>query len=434
MPHAITHIQPDSIAEKLGISVGDVLLKINGEEVIDQIDYQALSCHRLLRLVLQRPDGSRYTKRLIKDEYEPLGLQLEETLVSKPRHCRNKCIFCFIDQMRPGLRSTLYVKDDDWRLSLMMGNYVTLTNVSEEEFSRIIKRHASPLYISVHATDPEVRCAMMHNPKAAELMERLQCLKAHGISFHCQVVLCPGWNDGKMLEKTLNDLESLMPAALSVALVPVGLTGYRDGLEPLQPYNGASAKALLDMIKPYQDRFLKEYGTRFVFPSDEFYCLSNEPIPEEEHYEDYPQIENGVGLVRQFRQGVQEAYEDDPKPAARQRKVTIACGVSFAPHMREIVKEFAPKGVDVSVMAINNHFFGTTITVTGLLTGTDLIAQLADIETDEIMICESMLRNEGDLFLDDMSLKEVRNALPAPLTVCPNDGHSFYTLLCGLEV
>lgn len=264
-------------------------------------------------------------------------------------------------------------------------------------------------------------------------MSRLECLKAHGIQFHCQVVLCPGWNDGEILRKTLNDLESLMPSALSVALVPVGMTAYRDGLEQLKPYTKDSAKELLDMVKPYQEHYLATYGTRFVFPSDEFYCLSGEEIPEDEHYEDYPQIENGVGLVRQFWQSVEEAHEDIPSPAVSPRKVTIACGVSFAPHLRSIVDKFVPKSVDVTVVAVENEFFGKSITVTGLLTGRDLIANLKDIQTDEFMICESMLRNEGDLFLDDMSLDEVRSALPAPLTVCPNDGYAFYKLLCGME-
>ncbi|MBQ8537062.1 MAG: DUF512 domain-containing protein [Clostridia bacterium] len=433
MSHVITHVTPKSIASRLGIQPGDSLVQINGEDIIDQIDYQALSCHRVLQLSLMRADGTSYQKRVIKDEYEPLGLQLEETLVSKPRHCHNKCIFCFIDQMRPGLRPSLYVKDDDWRLSLMMGNYVTLTNVSDQELNRIIRRHATPLYISVHSTDPQVRCAMMSNPNAGELLDRLKLLKENGISFHCQVVLCHGWNDAEVLKQTLKDLEALMPAALSVALVPVGMTGYRQGLTQLTPYTQASAYELVRMIEPYQECFLKRYGTRFVFPSDEFYCLSELPIPDDEHYEDYPQIENGVGLVRQFWQGVHEAWEDMPEPAFKERRVLIACGVSIAPQMRKIVERYAPSGVKVTVQAIQNDFFGRSITVTGLISGSDLINQLAEAETDQIMISESMLRSEGDLFLDNLSLDDVRSKLPAPLTVCPNDGRAFYELLCGLE-
>lgn len=433
MSHVITHVQPGSVADKAGINAGDTLIQINGEDVIDQIDYQALSCHRSLRLALSRPDGSAYTARVFKGEYDPLGLQLEETLVSKPRRCHNKCIFCFIDQMRPGLRPSLYVKDDDWRLSLMMGNYVTLTNVSDTEFDRIIRRKASPLYISVHATEAKVRCAIMNNAKASDLMPRLKRLKEEGLHFHCQVVLCPGWNDGDVLRRTLEDLESLIPAALSVALVPVGLTGYREGLTEITPYTSRSAAELLEMIKPYQERFLNAYGTRFVFPSDEFYCLSGHSIPDDLHYEDYPQIENGVGLVRQFWQSVEVAYNDNPSPAVKPRKILIACGVSMAPEMEKIVSAYAPGEVQVTVKPIYNDFFGRSITVTGLLTGGDLIKQLSGITADEIMICESMLRNEGDLFLDDMSLEEVRRALPAPLTVCPNDGQAFYELLCGLE-
>lgn len=433
MPHVITQVAPQSIASRLGIRPGDTLVQINGEDVIDQIDYQDLSCHRKLTLSLLDAKGVPYEKQVVKDEYEPLGLHLEETLVSKPRHCRNKCVFCFIDQMRPGLRESLYVKDDDWRLSLMMGNFVTLTNVSDEELDRIIKRHATPLYISVHATHGATRCRMMSNPQADQLLPRLQKLKENGISFHCQVVLCPGWNDGDVLRQTLADLEALMPAAQSVALVPVGLTRYREGLASLTPYDADSARDLLAMIAPYQERYLKTYGTRFVFPSDEFYCLSGQPLPEDEAYEDYVQIENGVGLVRQFWQGVQYAWEDEPSPRVSPRRVLIACGVSMAPQMENICRLYAPKGVDITVQPIYNDFFGRTITVSGLITGSDLIAQLKDAEVDEIMICETMLRNEGDLFLDNLSLEDVRNALPAKLTVSPNDGEAFYRLLCGLE-
>lgn len=433
MPHVITGVVPGSVASRIGIRAGDALVQINGEDVLDQIDYQDLSCHKHLQLSLMRADGTPYHKRVSKDEYEPLGLQLEETLVSKPRSCHNKCVFCFIDQMPPGLRPSLYVKDDDWRLSLMMGNYVTLTNVSEAELDRIIKRHATPLYISVHATQGQVRCRMMNNRFAGQLMPRLRKLKANGISFHCQIVLCPGWNDGEVLKQTLADLETLLPAARSAALVPVGLTAFRQGITPLTPYTRESARELVESIRPYQAHFMGKYGTRFVFPSDEFYCLSGLPLPEDDTYEDYPQIENGVGLVRQFWQGVNDAWEENPTPSAVSRRVLIACGVSIAPYMEKLCRKYGPQGVEAAVQPIFNDFFGRTITVTGLITGGDLIRQLKGVQTDEILICESMLRREGDLFLDDMCLEAVQAALPAKLVVVPNEGRAFYNALCGLE-
>ena len=348
-----------------------------------------------------------------------------------PRPCTNRCVFCFIDQMPPGLRPTLYVKDDDWRLSLMMGNYITMTNISDEEFQRLLRRRVSPLYISVHATDPQLRVRMMKNPRAAGLMERLRQLQAHGLRFHCQVVLCPGWNDGDALERTLRDLSGLWPAAQSVALVPVGLTRFREGLEPLQAYDGESAGRLLDWVAPRQRAFLQRLGTRFAFPSDEFYCLSGRPLPPDEAYEDYPQIENGVGMLRMFETDLRFAREDRPVERTAPRRLLIACGTSAAPVMRGWCSAYAPEDTSVEVRGILNHFFGERVTVTGLIAGCDLVAQLQDACCDRILICRNMLRSEGDLFLDDMSLDQVREALPAPLTVVDNTGEAFWLAISG---
>lgn len=431
MPHTIIAVAPGSVACRYGIRPGDRLMRINGEEIIDQIDYQALSTNSRITLDIEKKDGAYKTFSLEKDEYEPLGIQFEESLISRPRSCRNHCVFCFIDQMPPKLRSTLYVKDDDWRLSLMMGNYITLTNVSESEMDRILRRKVSPLYISIHATDGQVRRRMMHHPDAARIMEHLQRLKDAGIFFHCQIVLCPGYNDGKILENTLHDLISLYPAARSAALVPVGLTAHREGLTPLTPYTKETTAALIRQVAPFQQQYKAEYGTSFVFPSDEFYCLSGLPLPDYEAYEDFPQIENGVGLLRLFMQDVEDAYQEDPNPAYMKKRLLIACGVSVAPHLKALADQFAPKDVNVSVQPIINDFFGHTITVTGLITGKDLIQQLKGVETDQILICENMLRAEKDLFLDDVSLEQVRKELPAPLAVVPNNGQAFYEAICG---
>ena len=433
MPSAITHVQPGSIADRLGLHAGDVLLTIAGEPVIDQIDYQALTAQERFDMELIRADGRHTTVHVRKEDWEPLGVTLDQNIVSKPRPCTNRCIFCFIDQMPPNMRDTLYVKDDDWRLSLMMGNYITMTNISDREFDRIIRRKVSPLYISVHATDPEVRVRMMRNPHADQIMNRLRMLKENGIRFHCQVVLCPGWNDGRVLEKTIEDLHGLWPNAQSVALVPVGLTKFRDGLDKVEPYHADTAGEIIDLVRPYQERFLDEIGTRFVFPSDEFYCLSRRPRPEDEEYEDYPQAENGVGMLRQFETDLMFAAEDYPVDETAPRRLLIACGTSVAPYMQGWCDRFAPKGTTVKVQPILNRFFGESVTVTGLITGGDLMEQLKDADCDEILICRDMIRNEGDLFLDDMTVEEVRQALPAPLRIIRNTGEGFWRAISGQE-
>lgn len=432
MAHKITQVEKGSIADALGIWVDDMLISINNEEILDQIDYQALSALEEIDICTSR-NGKKIIYAIEKDEFEPLGLTFEETLIASPRPCHNKCVFCFIDQMPPGLRKSLYVKDDDWRLSLMMGNYVTLTNVSDFEMKRIIKRHASPLYISVHSTDGFIRKKMMNNPTAVNIMEKLIFLKDNGIQFHCQIVLCPGLNDGPVLDKTLQDLSTLYPAAQSVAIVPVGLTKYRNGLEPLNAFNKETSAILLDYVHSVQKTYLNMLGTRFVFPSDEFYCLSQYPLPDELSYENFPQIENGVGLLSLFESSVHYAYENTPLPDVPSCHRTIACGTSVSSHIQKLCNQYAPQNVNVTIVPIYNNFFGHTVTVTGLITGGDLLEQLADIKTDEILICENMLRAEGDLFLDGMSLEEVISKLPAKLKVIRNEGQAFYNAICGLE-
>jgi len=433
LAHEIIHIEKGSIAEGLGLREGDRLAKINGEPLIDQIDYQALTAQSPCVLEVERRDG-RVVKHLVnKEDWEPLGITLGDTMISKPRVCRNHCIFCFIDQMRPGLRRSLYVKDDDWRLSLMMGNFVTLTNVDDQELERIIRRKASPLYISVHATDGEVRKRMMRNPNADQILPRLKRLAENGIRFHCQIVCCPGWNDGKVLEKTLEDLAALAPAALSAAIVPVGLTGYREGLEKLTLFDRDSARALLAQVERLRERFLRELGTRFAFPADEFYCLSGEPLPPDEAYEGYPQIENGVGILRQFMTDAAWAREDLEGVQAPPRRYVIPVGVSAGVFFKDFCREFAPEGVELTVQPMVNHFFGETITVTGLLTGGDILAQLDCSGQDEILLFRNTLRAEGDLFLDDMSLEEFRARAPIPVRVVSTNGEQFYRALYGLE-
>ena len=433
MPSAITHVQPGSIADRLGLRAGDVLLTIAGEPVIDQIDYQALTAQRSFGMELRRADGTTASVHVRKEDWEPLGITLDQTIVSRPRPCANHCIFCFIDQMPPGMRDTLYVKDDDWRLSLMMGNYITMTNISEQELDRIIRRRVSPLYISVHTTDPELRCRMLRNKNAGQIMDRLRLLAKNGLRFHCQIVMCPGWNDGEALARTLEDLRSLFPYAQSVALVPIGLTKFREGLARIEPYNRETATEVVEMARALQARFLRELGTRFVFPSDEFYCLSRLPLPSDEEYEDYPQIENGVGMLRMFETDLAFAAEDYPVEETPPRRLVVACGTSVAPYMQTWCDRFAPRGTTVRVQPIINRFFGESVTVSGLITGQDLMDQLKDADCDEILIVRDMIRNEGDLFLDNTTVEEVRRALPAPLHITQNTGEGFWRAISGQD-
>ena len=433
MPTAITHVQPGSIADRLGLREGDLLESISGEPIIDQIDYQALTAHRRFDMTITRTDGTQEVLHVRKQDWEPLGLTLDQTIVSNPRPCKNHCIFCFIDQMPPGMRKTLYVKDDDWRLSLMMGNYITMTNIDDAEFDRIIRRRVSPLFISVQCTDPDMRVKMLRNPNAAQIMDKLRLLKANGIRFHCQIVLCPGWNDGEILMKSIRELAELAPAAQSIALVPIGLTKHRDGLPYIKPYDGQMAAALIESVKPLQEKYLQDMGTRFVFPADEFYCLSGLPIPEDEEYEDYPQIENGVGMLRMFQTDLMYAAEDDPVEETPPRRLCIATGTSIAPFLQQLCNQYAPRGTIVEVRPIINRFFGETVTVAGLITGGDLVAQCRDVVADEILIVRSMIRAEGDMFLDDMTIEEVRKALPAPLRITESNGEGFWRAISGWE-
>ena len=410
---------------------------INGEPVMDEIDYQALSAVSRLSLVIADSSGKTRDVFIYKSSWEALGLCLDETTAMKPRHCRNHCLFCFVDQLPGGMRETLYVKDDDWRLSLMMGNYVTLTNVDDAEFSRILKRKASPLFISIHATDPDVRIRLLRNPNAGNILERMKMLRDHGIQFHGQIVLCPGLNDGDVLRKTIEDTAALFPSACSLAIVPIGLTCHRSSLTPMNPVTPDSAANVIRLSEMYQQRFLHDFGCRFVYPSDEFYCISGLPLPPDEEYEDYPQIENGVGMLRLLEKECEESAGDLPAPACSEinpRHLIIPTGVSARPFIQRLADRYAPPGTEVEVIAVPNHFFGETITVTGLIVGRDLLAALKGHRFDRVLISETMLRERTDRFLDDMTLEDIRKAVGVPVTVVPNNGEAFIRALRDSEV
>ncbi len=438
MSQRIAGVFPGSLAARSGIKTGETLISIGGTPVLDLVDYQFLTARPALEILLEDEAGARRTVHVHKRTEDPLGLTLESSLMSCPKTCANHCMFCFIEQMPPGMRESLYVRDDDWRLSLMAGNFVTLTNLPKREMDRMIERKASPLYISVQTTNGELRKKMLSHVHADRLMEHLRRFADNGMSFHCQIVLCPGINDGKELDRSLSDLASLSPHALTVAVVPVGLTRYREHLYPLRPYTRDEALEVVRQAEAFQKIMLDKHGTRFVFPSDEFYQIAGLPIPDADSYEDFPQFENGVGLLARLREEFIEAYRlaqrfDPDDEDIRPRRVIMATGVSVAPFMRELLDAYPVKGIDLSIHPIVNRFFGETVTVSGLITGQDLVAQLQGAEADEILITKSMLREGEDVFLDDMTLTEAQEKLGIRITPVEDDGAELLDALRGTE-
>ena len=417
MAQRIISVDPSSPAKRAGILAGDELLRIGNEPVIDLLDYQALTAERKLEFTIRR-NGEIKKFHIRKGEYDDPGLNFEKSLMSGMRMCCNKCLFCFVDQLPENVRPTMRVKDDDWRMSMMTGSYVTLTNVSDREIDRIIARHASPLYISVHAADPELRSRILGQPRGAKIMDQLKRLSDGGIEFHTQAVLCPGINDGAALEDTIEKLTAI-PGALSLALVPVGLTGHREGLHPLSPYTREQARGVIEIADRWRERLLEEKGTRFVFPSDEFYLQAGIDLPADEEYEDYGQIDDGVGLLRLLETEFSEAYaflpEAEKQPGGEKKQLVIGCGVSAAPFLEKLLDEHPLTGVCVRVIPVENRFFGSTVTVSGLVTGRDLTDRLKDESCDAVLITGVMLRNEGDRFLDDMELGEAQRILGKPI-------------------
>lgn len=350
----ITSVDAGSPAERAGICDGERLVAINGERVADVIDYEYLTAEKRLKLTVSDADGAPRSVVIQKDDYEPLGLSFQTSLMDTVRACKNRCVFCFVDQMPKGVRTSLSFKDDDWRLSFIMGNYVTLTNLSDAEFDRIIKRRVSPLFVSVHTTDPDLRVRLMANPTAGRIMERLTALHKAGLRFHAQVVLCPDLNDGAALVNTVRDLASLAPSCESLAIVPVGLTRFRESLTPLRPFDKDAAALLIDEIEGFQRVYLKRLGTRFVFLSDEWYLLAERPLPSYEAYEDFLQIENGVGLIRLFEHDFTEALAGR-KPLKKHLHVSFAGGEAATPTMSLLLDKLLPYGISFDTYAIRNY-------------------------------------------------------------------------------
>lgn len=416
-------VTANSHAATAKIKEGETLVSINSNEIVDVLDYRFYQVNRNLLLVIEDMAGQRREVSITKGEYEEIGLEFETYLMDEQHSCRNKCIFCFIDQLPKGLRKSLYFKDDDSRLSFLFGNYITLTNITEHEIDRIIKMHISPINVSVHTTNPELRCKMMNNRFAGDALKYLKRFADAGITLNCQIVSCPGINDGDELVRTLSDLEKL--GVETTAVVPVGLTRFRDGLFPLEAYTKQTAADTLDIIEKFGDRCKQKYGRRTFFAGDEFYILAEREIPNPEFYEDFSALEDGVGMIAYLTDDVKYALEEFDKDESLRHTVTIACGEGVYPFMKNIMSLINEKfpNININTKAIKNNFFGGGINVSGLITGGDMIDQLKGAQLgDRLIIPSSMLRFENDLFLDDVSTDDVQRELNIPLLAVNNNG------------
>jgi putative radical SAM enzyme (TIGR03279 family) len=420
----IFDVTTGSHADKAGIKKGETLLSINSNEIVDVLDYRFYQVNRKLTLEVADEDKNVRTIEMTKGEYEEIGLEFETYLMDKQHSCRNKCIFCFIDQLPKGMRESLYFKDDDSRLSFLFGNYITLTNITEHEIDRIIKMHISPINVSVHTTNPELRCKMMNNRFAGDTLKYLKRFADAGITLNCQIVSCPGINDGDELVRTLTDLETL--GVNMTAIVPVGLTRYRENLYPLVPYNKETAGQTIDIIEKMGDECVKKHGRRIFFPGDEFYLLAEREIPSPEFYEDFSALEDGIGMIAYLTDDVGWKLEELDADESLCHKVTIACGEGVFPYMKRIMSMINEKfpNITINTRAIKNNFFGGGVNVSGLVTGGDLIDQLrGDDLGDRLIIPSSMLRFENDLFLDDVSTDDVERELGVTLVPVNNNGN-----------
>lgn len=422
--HVIANVEPGSIAEELELEAGDILLEINGNNIEDVFDYHYFMNEEYVELLVRKADGEEWELEIEKEFEEDLGLSFENGMMDDYRHCTNKCIFCFIDQMPPGMRETLYFKDDDTRLSFLQGNYVTLTNLKEKDVEKIIKYKLSPINISFQTTNPQLRCKMLHNRFAGESLKIVDKLIEAGITINGQIVLCKNWNDGEELERSLRDLYQYLPNLQSVSVVPVGLSKFREGLEPLEPFKKEDAKQVIALIEKWQKKAYGEYGLHFIHASDEWYLLAEEELPEESSYDGYLQLENGVGMLRLLESEFHDALAKKTGDQIS-RKISIATGKLAAPVLRkfmEKLKETYPN-TEVNVYDITNEFFGEKITVAGLITGQDLKKQLKgkDLGTKLLLPCH-MLRSGEEVFLDDVTVSELSEYLQIPIEIVDSDG------------
>ena len=426
---AIRHVDLHSPAHRAGVHPGETLTHVNGKPILDVLDYKFYTYDPRLVLTLSRPDGSSRTVRVRKAEGEDLGLDFETYLMDKARSCANRCIFCFVDQLPPGMRKTLYFKDDDARLSFLMGNYLTLTNLSPREVQRIIDLRISPINVSVHTTNPALRVQMLGNPRAGEALDIMKRFSQAGITMNCQIVSCPGVNDGPELERTMRDLTAMHPAVHSVSVVPVGVTKFR---EKLSPYTKEQAVQVVGQVEKFGKECQEKLGSTLFWCSDEFYLLAGRPIPEEAYFEEFTQLDNGVGMLRLLECEFSRALDLYEPEELRAGPFSIATGVSAAPLLGKLVER---SGLSGRVYPIVNHFFGETITVAGLITGQDLIAQLRGKPLGErLLISANMLRAGEQVFLDDVTVADVERELGVSVTPVPQDGYDLLDAMLGLPI
>ena len=433
----ITDVASESRADKAGVRAGDVLVAINKNQINDVLDYRFYLASKSVTLLVLR-DGKQKKFKIKKQEYDDIGLDFETPLMDKKHSCENKCVFCFIDQLPKGMRKSLYFKDDDSRLSFLHGNYITLTNLGDKDIQRIIDMHISPVNVSVHTTNPELRIKMMHNKRAGEVLEYLRRLADAGISLCAQIVLCRGLNDGAELDRTMRDLEALAPALGSTSIVPAGLTKFRDGLYQLQPFTPEECAAIIKQINDFGDMCLYKHGTRLFYPADELYVKAGLPLPDDSFYEDYSQIQNGVGMLTDMRTCVSAELEDDAYAslAKLSRTVSLATGYAAESHIKELAQMLMSRvdGLKINVYPIKNNFFGDLITVSGLLTGKDIIEQLDGKELgDELFIPAACLRAEGDVLLDDVSPADISAALGVPVSPLDADAREFVRSILAIN-
>ncbi len=456
--HRIAGIVPGSIAEEMEIAAGDLLLSINGFEIRDIFDYHYLVSDESVTVLIGKPDGEQWELEIEKDYEEDLGIIFAQSLLDEYHSCQNKCIFCFIDQMPPGMRETLYFKDDDSRLSFLQGNYVTLTNLSDEDLDRIRRFHLAPINVSVHTTDPELRCRMLRNRFAGQALDKMRSLAEAGIEMNSQVVLCKDWNDGAELDRTIADLAKMYPAMQSMSVVPMGMTKFREGLVQVEKFTSEDARHLLDQVDRWQARLLERIGCRFVHASDEWFLMAGREIPAADYYEGYGQIENGVGMVRSFLDEWHQALEtwkeerrwsvgqshptqegrparaDQPAGAEAFRSVSCATGRLFAPILERCVEELRAHDsrIHIHVYPIRNDFFGEDITVAGLVTAQDIVAQLKGRELGScLLLPDTMLRSGEQIFLDDMTVQELAQVLQVDVRIVRSDGAAFLQGIYG---